>query len=65
MLSLLNFVIVVVMIGIIISLGSGLYYLVTDRGKSNRTVLSLTVRVGLAVVLLVVLAYGLMDRYSV
>ena len=65
MLSLLNFVIVVIMIGIIISLGSGLYYLVTDRGKSNRTVLSLTVRVGLAVVLLAVLAYGFMIRYGV
>ena len=63
--SLLNFVIVVIMIGIIISLGSGLYFLVTDRGKSDRTVLSLTVRVGLAIVLLAVLAYGFIIRYGV
>ncbi|MBT8080031.1 MAG: twin transmembrane helix small protein [Gammaproteobacteria bacterium] len=62
--TLLNIVIVVVMVGIIVSLGSGLYYLVTDRGESNRTVVSLSVRVGLAIVLLVVLAYGLTMRYG-
>jgi hypothetical protein len=58
-----NFLIILVMVGIIISLGMGLYYLVNDRGDTERTVLSLTVRVGLAVLLLVILAFGFMSRY--
>jgi hypothetical protein len=59
----LNILIILVMVGIIISLGMGLYYLVNDRGDTERTVLSLTVRVGLAVLLLVILAFGFMNRY--
>jgi hypothetical protein len=50
------------MIGIIISLGMGLYFLVNDRGDTERTVLSLTVRVGLAVLLLLILGFGFMSR---
>jgi len=59
----LNLLIILVMIGIIISLGMGLYYLVNDRGDTERTVVSLTVRVGLAILLLVILAFGFMSRY--
>ena len=59
----LNILIILVMVGIIISLGMGLYYLVNDRGDTERTVLSLTVRVGLAVLLLLILAFGFMNRY--
>lgn len=58
----LNLLIILVMIGIIISLGMGLYYLVNDRGDTERTVLSLTVRVGLAVLLLLILGFGFMSR---
>jgi type III secretory pathway component EscT len=56
--------IVVVMLGILASLGSGLYFLVRDRSRTNRTVLSLSVRVALAVLLLVLLALGFIDRYA-
>ncbi len=59
----LNLLIIFVMIGIIISLGMGLYYLVNDRGDTERTVVSLTVRVGLAILLLIILAFGFMSRY--
>jgi hypothetical protein len=59
----LNILIILVMVGIIISLGIGLYYLVNDRGDTERTVLSLTVRVSLAVLLLIILAFGFMNRY--
>jgi hypothetical protein len=52
------------MLGIIISLGMGLYFLVKDRGETKRTVWSLTIRVGLAVLLLIILAIGFMSRYS-
>jgi hypothetical protein len=59
----LNLLIILVMVGIIISLGMGLYYLVNDRGDTERTVVSLTVRVGLAILLLIILAFGFMSRY--
>ncbi len=58
-----NFIILVVMAGILVSLGLGLTFLVRDRGKTNRTVMSLTVRVGLSVLLLALLAFGLAGRY--
>ena len=60
----LNVLIVVVMLGIFASLGSGLYFLVQDRGKTDRTVISLSVRVGLAIMLLVLLAVGFISRYT-
>jgi hypothetical protein len=52
------------MLGIIISLGMGLYFLVKDRGETRRTVWSLTIRVGLAVLLLIILAIGFMSRQA-
>jgi predicted permease len=60
----IDFLIIVVMIGILVSLGCGLYFLVRDRGKTQRTVVSLSIRVALAVMLLVLLALGFMSRYS-
>ena len=59
----LNILIILTMLGIIISLGLGLYFLVKDRGETKRTVWSLTIRVGLAVLLLIILAIGFMSRY--
>jgi hypothetical protein len=59
----LNILIILTMLGIIISLGMGLYFLVKDRGETKRTVWSLTIRVGLAVLLLIILAIGFMSRY--
>jgi len=58
-----NVLIILVMVGIIVSLASGLYFLVKDKGETERTVWSLTVRVGLAALLLVILAIGFMSRY--
>ena len=57
-----DILIILTMIGIIVSLGFGLYFLVTDRGESNRTILSLTFRVGFAILLLIILAFGFMSR---
>ena len=59
----LNLLIVLVMIGIAVSLGFGLYFLVHDRGSGDRTVISLSVRVALAVALLALLAYGFFTRF--
>lgn len=58
----LDALIILVMIGIIVSLGYGLYFLVKDRGTTTRTVKSLTFRVGFAVLLLILLAIGFMLR---
>ena len=60
--KMLNILIIVVMLGIIVSLGSGLYFLVRDRGKTERTVISLSIRVALAIALLVLLAIGFMSK---
>jgi len=55
--------IIVVMFGILVSLGFGLYFLVSDRGKSDRMVVSLSIRVAFSVALLVLLALGFMSKY--
>jgi hypothetical protein len=44
-----------IFIGIIGSLGSALFFLMRDKGKSNRTVHALAVRVGLSVTLFLLL----------
>ena len=59
-----DILIVLIMVAIVVSLGFGLYFLVRDRGQTDHTVMALSVRVGLAVLLLVVLALGFMSRYS-
>ncbi len=58
----IDLLIIVVMLGIFVSLGSGLYFLVRDRGKTERTVISLSIRVALAILLLVLLAIGFISR---
>jgi hypothetical protein len=57
-----DLLIILAMVGIVLSLGFGLYFLVTDRGESDRTIMSLTFRVGFAVLLLILLAIGFMSR---
>ncbi|MFL2554459.1 MAG: twin transmembrane helix small protein [Candidatus Rariloculaceae bacterium] len=61
----LNFLIIVIMLGILISLASGLFFLVRDKGKTKRTIASLSLRVALSVVLLALLAYGFITRFIV
>jgi hypothetical protein len=38
--------------GILVALGSALFFLMRDKGSTNRTVNALTVRVGLSIALL-------------
>jgi hypothetical protein len=59
----LNLVILVVMLGILVSLGAGLFFLVRDPGKSERIVVSLTVRVALSLLLLALLAWGFANKF--
>jgi hypothetical protein len=55
--------ILAVMFGILVSLGAGLFFLVRDRGRSERTVISLSIRVALSVLLLALLAWGFVNRF--
>ena len=57
-----DILLIVVMFGILVSLGAGLFFLVRDRGRTERTIISLSVRVGLSVLLLALLAFGFMSR---
>ena len=61
----LNILIIVVMLGILIRLGFGLYFLVRDKDESNRMVISLSIRVGLAVLMLALLGYGFLTRFLI
>jgi hypothetical protein len=51
-------VVIVFLVLIVASLGSALYYLVRDKGASDRTVKALTVRISLSIALFVLLMAG-------
>ena len=51
----IKLLIVVVLVAIVASLGSGLFHLVKDDGRSKRMVNALTVRIALSVLLFVLL----------
>jgi len=48
-------VVVAIFVGVLASLASALLFLVKDRGRSERTVRALTMRVGISIGLLVLL----------
>ncbi len=51
----LKFLIVVLMLAVLVSLFSGLFFLIRDGGKTNRVLNSLALRVALSVMLLAVI----------
>ncbi|HEY0664278.1 MAG TPA: twin transmembrane helix small protein [Thiobacillaceae bacterium] len=51
-------VVLVFLVLILASLASALYYLIRDKGRSDRTVRMLTVRIGLSLALFLVLMGG-------
>lgn len=54
----MRIVIVLFIIAILGSMGSALYYMVTDRSRGNRMIRALALRVGLSVSLFLVLMAG-------
>ncbi|MFT4196374.1 MAG: twin transmembrane helix small protein [Pseudoxanthomonas sp.] len=52
-------VIVAFLILILWNLGAGLYYLLVDKGRTQRTVRALTWRIGLSVALIVLVILGI------
>jgi cytochrome bd-type quinol oxidase subunit 2 len=57
---LFKLVIFILLIAIFISLTGGLFFLAKDKGKSKRTMYSLTIRVALSVSLFILLLIGYM-----
>jgi succinate dehydrogenase/fumarate reductase cytochrome b subunit len=51
--------IIAFMLVIVYNLGAGLYYMMVDKGQSNRTVKALTRRIVLSVALIVLIAIGI------
>lgn len=54
----MRYIVIAFIILILASLASALYYLIRDKGQSERTVRALTVRVSLSIVLFVLLMAG-------
>jgi succinate dehydrogenase/fumarate reductase cytochrome b subunit len=52
--------IVAFLIVIVYNLGAGLYYMMTDKGQTDRMVKSLTRRIGLSVLLILLVILGIL-----
>jgi len=51
--------IVVFFIAIVYNLGAGLYFMMTDKGQTDRTLRALTRRIGLSVLLILLVILGI------
>lgn len=51
----MRIIVILFLVFIFLSLGSALFYLVKDKGQSDRTVKALTLRISLSVVLFIML----------
>ena len=66
--SLTTIVIIILLAAIVYNLGAGLYFMMTDRGQTDRTVRALTRRIGLSVALILLvmsLLFNIVARYLV
>jgi hypothetical protein len=54
----MRIVVIAFLVIIVMSLASAMFYLIRDKGKSDRTVKALTVRVALSVTLFLLLMLG-------
>ena len=51
--------IIVFLAAIVYNLGAGLYFMMTDKGQSDRTLRALTRRIGLSVLLILLVIVGI------
>ena len=58
--SLTTIVIIILLAAIVYNLGAGLYFMMTDRGQTDRTVKALTRRIGLSVLLIILVIVGIL-----
>lgn len=61
--ALQKLLIVAVFIAVLWNLGAALYYMMSDKGRSDRTVRSLTWRIGLSVGLILLVVLGIATGY--
>ncbi len=54
----MKIILVVLLMLVVISLFSGLYFMYRDKGKSRRTVIALTIRVALSVTIFAIVIVG-------
>ncbi len=52
-------IIIAFLVVILYNLGAGLYYMLTDKGQTDRTVNALTRRIALSVVLILLIVLGI------
>ena len=52
-------IIIAFLVVILYNLGAGLYYMMTDKGQTDRTVRALTWRIGLSVLLILLVIAGI------
>jgi TRAP-type C4-dicarboxylate transport system permease small subunit len=61
-----KFIVLLILGFVIVSLFSGLYFLVKDKGQTNRTVNALSIRIGLSIVAIIIVmiagATGIIER---
>jgi len=51
----MRIVIIILLFAVVASLFSGLYFVYKDKGTSNRAVISLTIRIGLSILVFAIL----------
>ena len=54
----MKIVVILFLVAIVVSLGSALFFMITDQGRSKRTVKALAWRVGLSMTLFLLLMAG-------
>jgi hypothetical protein len=54
----MRMIIVIALVGILFSLGSALFYLMRDKGTTNRTVNALTIRVAISIALFLFILFS-------
>ena len=52
-------IIIAFLIAILYNLGAGLYYMLSDKSKTDRTVNALTRRIGISVILILLIVLGI------
>lgn len=57
--TLFKIVLVIVFLVVVFNLGQALYFMMTDRGQSGRTVWALTRRIGLSLLLIALVIIGI------
>lgn len=57
--SIYKIALVILLLVVLFNLGQALYFMITDKGSSKRTVWALTRRIGLSILLILLVALGI------